>query len=202
MKSILYLVFCILIVGCGTTASSVKFSSETSADNNASFVFHDERPAGQKISRVDTSTGGESYFYGDDNINPTPPNLVKSIFASELNNELSGKVVTLREFSINVFKPEVYIDEQSLDISAASVPGGVAVKPLAKIFISAIEGMRSEKSVLIQVSGDIDGMSFSESMQETFKGSVSENDVKQTINKILQDVVSQVRVRVASNNQP
>jgi hypothetical protein len=195
MRDTLYFLFCLVLAGCSTT-SSVKFSS-TAESGQASFIMLDERNSNEKISRFEENSDGKNYFFGDDNINPTPSKLLENKFKEELNNELSGKKVTLTDFTIHVYEPEVYIDRNAMDSATSFSPEAALVAPLAEIFISAIEGMKSEKNLLVQVSGDVNGSTFSSTLQESFKGRVTENNAKQTINKVLEDLVSQVRVIVA-----
>jgi len=200
MRHTLYFLLCLVLAGCGTT-SSVKFSS-TAESEQATFKILDERAVNEKTSRLEANSSGKNYYFGDENINPKPPNILENKFKEELNNELSGKKVTVTDFTIHVYEPEVYIDQSAMDAASSSSPEAALVAPLAEIFISAIEGMKSEKNLLVQVSGNVDGASFSATLEESFKGRVTESNVKQTINKVLEDVVSQVRVIVANKSQP
>lgn len=200
MRHTPYLLLCLVLAGCGTT-SSVKFSSTAESDQ-ATFTILDERAVNEKTSRLEANSSGKNYYFGDENINPTPSNILENKFKEELNNELSGKKVTLTDFTIHVYEPEVYIDQSAMDAASSSSPEAALVAPLAEIFISAIERMKSEKNLLVQVSGNVDGAPFSGALQESFKGRVTESNIKQTINKVLEDVVSQVRVIFAKKNQP
>jgi hypothetical protein len=198
MRHTANLIICLALAGCGTT-SSVKFSSIAESEQ-ATFTILDERAVNEKTSRLEPNSSGKDYYFGDENINPKPSKILENKFKEELNNELSGKKITLTDFTIHVYEPEVYIDQSAMDAASSSSPEAALVAPLAEIFISAIEGMKSEKNLLVQVSGKVDGASFSGSLQENFKGRVTESNVKQTINKVLEDVVSQVRVIVANKS--
>jgi len=190
------LIFCFILIGCGTT-SKVNLSSEPLIDET-SFSFIDARPTQQKHSINNQEAHGKNYYFGDDNLNPSGPALVKATFQKELNSALTGKTLTLTDFDVHVYEPIASIDSDTFDTAVASTPGGYAVAPLAELLILAIEGMKSEKNVTVQIAGKLNEHSFSTNTSENFKGRVTEKNIKDTVKKALEDVISQIESIVAT----
>lgn len=199
MRNLCLIFIALLLGGCGTT-SSVKFTSEPLV-GNTSFTFTDERQESQKHSRIEESSDGKNHIFGDDNLNPTGPELLKKTLQTKIGSELSGKSISVIDFSISVYEPSVSIDREGLHASAASVPNGYAAEPLAELLILAIEGMKSEKSVLVQVAGKIDNTIFSGGGSGSFKGHVTDGNIKDVVDQALEEVILHIKSILASKKQ-
>lgn len=176
----------LLLSGCGTT-SSVTLMSETSPVQS-SFQLQDERPVQQKHSHSEVDTNGSNVFFGDDNLNPTGPKSLQMLLQKKLNTELTGKVVSLSDFIVSVYEPPVSLPNHS---------PGLDPDPIAEGLVLGFERIRSEKTVQVQVTGKIGNTPFSSSISENFKGRVTENNIVTTVQKTLEDVVSQIQEIVA-----
>lgn len=199
MRYALVTLFTLLLLGCGTT-SAVRLASEV-AQEQPSFLLLDERPPQQKSSRNEEGSDGKNLYFGDDNFTPTGPELVKAALHKKLGAELSGKSVTLTDFVVNVYEPAIAIDREGMRNVAASVPNGYAAEPLAELLVFAIESMRSEKNVNVQITGRIDDLVFSGNLSDTFKGRVSESNIKATVEKALEEVADQIQGIVTARNR-
>ena len=87
-----YFLFSLMFTGCGTT-SSVNFTQATN-NQNSSFLMLDERPVNSKQSHDENVAEGHKYYYGDNNLNPAGPELLKAFLQNRLGAELSGKTVS------------------------------------------------------------------------------------------------------------
>ena len=82
----------VLLSACGAT-SDVRIA--TPMQDVTAFTFLDERPSDNRASRIDEGVAGTSVFYGDDNLSPAAPELMKTWLYKAMSSELAGKTVTL-----------------------------------------------------------------------------------------------------------
>lgn len=163
-------------------------SEETSSatlPGTASFLLLDKRALQQKLSHKETDSNGTNSYLGDNSLNPTGPESLKTALQRKLKTALSGTSITLTDFSVTVYEPSV------------SLPyGGGAYgepDPLTKLIVLGIEKLKSEKTVLVQVTGKIGETSFSGSTSENYKGVVTDGNIRAVVDKTLEDVVSQIQ---------
>ena len=202
MRNVIYMLLSFLLVGCGST-SAVKFTSETLPER-ASFLLLDERPVKQKQSYQEIDPSAKEIFFGDDNFNPIGPELLKTTLQKKLNVELSGKTVMLTDFIVNVSVPGVFVDQNALNVGAATVStvpkpngNGYVAEPFAGLLVLTIESIRSEKNIYVKVSGKVNDIPFSVDLLESVKGRVTEDNIKSTVLKTLEDVATKIRTIVA-----
>lgn len=185
-----YVLIGILFSGCGTT-TTVKLT--TPLPEATSFTFRDERPPEQRLSRTDGGSFGANVFFGDDSLTPPVPELLKASLENRLHVELAGRTVSLTDFVVNVFDPAVSVDIDRVHSAAGSVPGGYAAAPLAGLFILGIEKVKSEKIVHIEIKGKMDLTEFSTTVSDRYRGRVTEDNIRTSLTKSLEQVVSEVK---------
>ena len=190
MRKLISLLAILFISGCGTT-SSVKMA--TQLPDKTAFVFLDERPTDQRLSRTVNGISGENVYFGDDNLSPSAPALLKAWLQNKSAIELTGKQITLLEFTVNIYDPSVSVDSSRLNTAAASVPGGYAAAPFAGLLIGGIERIRSEKIVYIKIQGKVGADEFFAVGSERFQGRVTEENVQATLIRTLDKAVAEVR---------
>ena len=188
-----------LVSACGTT-SDVRIATPT--QDVMSFDFRDERPSDNRMSRVDAGIAGTSVFYGDDNLSPAAPELMKTWLYKAMSSELAGKAVTLRLFTVSVFDPGARVDPNQSDAAKktarASVPNAGGVQgavgaALAVPIIYGIESAKSQKSLYVRIEGDLDQKPFSVIHSERVRGRVTERNVRNTIIRGLDKLVLELK---------
>jgi hypothetical protein len=181
-----------LLSACGTT-TSVRY--DTQVPESTSFSFRDERPSVEKHSRQDRNLLGTTLFFGDDNLTPAGPELLKAALESRLHANLHGKTVSLDEFTVYVYDSAAPFGSDRLH-GASSLPSGYAAAPLAGL-ISGIDKVRSDKIVRVRIKGSIDLTRFSTNTADTYRGRVTEQNIRTTLSKALDAAASEVE-RVAT----
>jgi len=190
MRYILSALFAMALSACGTV-SSVKLAIQV--PEKTSFVFRDERPPEQKLSRTDNSSSGAVVIFGDNNIVPPVTEMMRAKLQERLSTQLEGKTVSLSEFQISVIDPAVSVDMNGLHTAAASTPGGYAAAPLAGVFILGIEKIKSEKIVLIRIKGALDNMAFFSYVSDNYRGRVTEENIRTSLERVLEDVTTEIQ---------
>ena len=192
-------VLVVLLNACGAT-SDVKIA--TAVQGATSFNFRDERPADNRISRVDAGVAGTSTFYGDDNLSPAAPDLMKTWLYKGMDAELGGKTVSLREFTVSVFDPGASVDPKRLEAAKntarTSVPNAGAVQmaagaALAEPIVYAIESAKIQKSIWVRIEGQVDQKPFYVIHSEHVRGRVTERNVRNTILRGLDKLVATLK---------
>ena len=178
MRHSIPFVLVMLLSACGTT-SSVKMAVQV--PDKTSFVFRDERPAEQKISRTDTSSSGVTESYGDDKLFPPATEMLRAKLQEKLGTQLGGKTVSISTFNVRVFDPVVSVDTKGLNSAVASVRGGYAAAPLAGVLVYGIEKIKNEKSVDINIEGTVDIVPFSSVVSDRYRGRVSEDNLRTSL---------------------
>lgn len=166
--------------------TSEKTSSAT-LPGATSFLLLDKRALQQKQSHKETDSNGTNSYLGDSSLNPTGPESLKTALQRKFKTELSGMSISLTDFSVAVYEPSVSLPN-----------GGIEPDPLTKLIVLGIEKLRSEKTVLVQVTGKIGETSFSGSTSENFKGMVTDGNIRAVVDKTLEDVVSQIQLILAA----
>ena len=80
--------FVMLLSACGAT-SEVRIAAPV--QEVTSFKFLDERPSDNRASHIDGGVAGTSVFYGDDNLSPPAPDLMKAWLYKAMDSELAGR---------------------------------------------------------------------------------------------------------------
>jgi hypothetical protein len=199
MRFLFLMLLGLALVGCGTTGS-VALTPEAQQEV-ALFSVLDERPESQKHSYNEENPNGKNQYFGDDNFKPSGPEMLKATLLKQFGNQLSGKAISLTDFVVSVYEPSVTVNSSAINNAAASVPNGYAAAPLAAVLIWAIEGAKSEKNVLVQVSGKIDNEPFNGSVYENYKGRVTESNIKDSVDKALEEAVSQIKSNMERHAQ-
>jgi hypothetical protein len=188
-----------LVSACGTT-SDVRIATPT--QDVTSFDFRDERPSDNRMSRVDAGIAGTSVFYGDDNLSPAAPELMKTWLYKAMSSQLAGKAVTLRLFTVSVFDPGATVDRNQLEAAKsatrASVPNGWGMQgalgaALAEPMIYGIESAKTQKSLYVRIEGELDQQQFSVIHSERVRGRVTERNVRNTIVRALDKLVLELK---------
>ena len=188
-----------LVSGCGTT-SDVRIA--TPVQDVTSFDFRDERPADNRTSRVDAGIAGTSVFYGDNNLSPPAPELMKTWLYKAMSSELGGKTVTLRQFTVSVFDPGASVDANQVDAAKTtartSVPNAGPVQAavgaaLGESLVYGIESVKSQKSLYVRIEGDLDQKPFYIFHSERVRGRVTERNVRNTIIRGLDKLVATLK---------
>jgi hypothetical protein len=192
-------VLVMLVSACGTT-SDVRIA--TPVQDVTSFDFRDERPSDNRTSRIDAGIAGTSVFYGDDNLSPAAPDLMKTWLYKAMDPELAGRAVTLRLFTVSVFDPGASVDPKQLDAAKntarMSVPNAGALQTaagaaIAEPIIYGIESAKIQKSIWVRIEGDLDQKPFSVIHSERVRGRVTERNVRNTIIRGLDKVVATLK---------
>jgi len=172
----------VLLSACGAT-SDVRIA--TPIQGVTAFTFLDERPSDNKASHIDEGGAGTSVFYGDDKLSPASPELTKTWLQKAMGAELGAAV-----------------DRNQLDAAKntarASVPKGGGVQgaagaALAEPIIYGMESAKSQKSLYVRIEGDFDQKPFSVIHSERVRGRVTERNVRNTIVRALDKLVSALR---------
>lgn len=176
----------LFLAACGAT-SAVKLSPKLAvqAPETTGFRFVDDRAAETRVSRAVDNNGGFNNYFGDDNLSPDAPALMKAWLHNNLAAELQGRKITLSEFVVNVYAPPVTLNEAGL----AAAGGGI----FTALLIKGIESSRSEKVVHISIQGMVDAEPFFAIGSERFQGRVSDDNVQTTLVATLDKVVTDVR---------
>lgn len=158
------------------------------------FRFSDSRPAEEKVTRRDETTSGTRTVFGDSDLTPPPPAIIRGYFASHLAELLKDRSLTLNEFRVIAFDPAVSLDRDRFANTAQSVPnaspGGIL---LAVPLIYGIESMRSEKTITVVIRGTVDGKEFSSFSSEGFRGRATEQNVQSMIVAALERAVEDIK---------
>src|SRR6478735_3640610 len=97
---VLLLLVVLGLTGCGITTSA---RIRESTVETTSFVFRDMRPPEQRSSQVSRSEGAVTWAtFADDNLAPSPPDLVRTALQRKLGETLASRTVTLSKFSLSV----------------------------------------------------------------------------------------------------
>lgn len=180
MKYLLYLLISITLNGCSTTSLQNHSETTSKVNNNIAFNLVDERPAQQKQSRIVEADHGADAYLGDRELNPNGPNALKTFLQQKFGNKLGGRALALTNFTVEIYKP------------TASLPYGDADNIFAELIVLGVEKLKSEKTVLVQISGKMNGKSFSSGYSENFKGLVTNNNIRHTINMTLEALAPQI----------
>ena len=192
-------VFVMLLSACGAT-SEVRIAAPV--QEVTSFKFLDERPSDNRASHIDGGVAGTSVFYGDDNLSPPAPELMKAWLYKAMDSELAGKAVTLRQFTVSVFDPGATVDRKQLDVAQntarTSVPKGGGMQgalgaALAEPIAYGIESARMQKSIWVRIEGDLDQQPFYVIHSEHVRGRVTERNVRNTIIRGLDKLVASLK---------
>lgn len=189
MRHLFWGLVLLILGGCGT-ASSVRLA--TQAPIGSSFEFQDQRQDDQRHTRIDRSAHGASTYLGDDSLQPSGPELLRAWLHRQLDAKLKGKEVALLEFTVQIYEPAVVIDDNALQSAAASTPNGYAALPFAGLMILGIERIRSEKSVRVVIQGTVASAEFAVTASEMFRGRVTESNLRETLEKALDQAVAEV----------
>ncbi|HET7365634.1 MAG TPA: hypothetical protein VFJ70_18850 [Burkholderiales bacterium] len=188
-----------LLSACGTT-SEVHIAAPV--QGVTSFKFLDERPSDNRASHVDGGVAGTSVFYGDDNISPPAPELMKAWLSKAMDSELAGKAVTLRLFTVSVFDPGATVDPKQFDAAMntarMSVPNAGGIQTAAGAALAApiaygIESAKIQKSIWVRIEGDLDQKPFYVIHSEHVRGRVTERNVRNTIIRGLDKLVASLK---------
>jgi hypothetical protein len=189
----------VLLGACGAT-SDVKIALPI--QEVTSFKFSDERPSDNRASHIDQGIAGTSVFYGDDNLSPPAPELMKTWLYKSMSSELAGKGVTLRLFTVSVFDPGATVDpdrfEAANKTARLSVPNasglqGAAGAALAAPIVYGIESAKIQKSIWVRIEGELDQKPFSVIHSEHVRGRVTERNVRNTIIRGLDKLVASLK---------
>jgi hypothetical protein len=189
MRYLKFASLCLLLAGCGTI-TSVRF--DTSLPSTTSFTFKDERPSENRQSQQAKSRSARLLYFGDDNLSPPAPELLKAALESRRHEELKGKTVSLQEFTVYVHDVAMP-PEGDRHKAAAATPGGYAAAPFAGLFLGSFERARSDKVVRVLIRGNVDRAEFSAASSDVYRGRVSERDVQATLSKALEKATTVVR---------
>jgi hypothetical protein len=192
MRYLRFVFICLLLAGCGTV-TSVRY--DTPVPSTTSFAFKDERPPESRQSRYGKSSNAKLVYFGDDNLVPSGPELLKAALESRLHQELKGKTVSVKEFTVFVYDSAMP-PENDRQKTAASTPGGYAAAPFAGLFLGGFERARSDKVVRVLIRGNVDRAEFSTTSSDTYRGRVSERDVQATLSKALEKAAAVVQQTV------
>lgn len=190
MRQLLTMLTVLLLFGCGTTGST---RIDIAPAKFTAFDIKDARPLDQRVSSKATESYGEISRLGDDAITPSGPQLLKVWLGEKLGERLSGKMIVLSEFSVQIVDPKVTLDEHRFSNAMASTPGANAVSGLlARWLIGGIESVKSDKTVGVRITGTVDSAEFSARGGGSFKGRVSEANINSVITQALDSVVIEI----------
>lgn len=190
MRYIITTLLVVVLSACGTT-SSVKLAIQV--PDKTSFIFRDERPPEQKLSRTDNSYSGAIIIYGDDKLSPSVTEMLCATLQERLSTQLEGKTISLSKFYVRVFEPMASVDSNNLHAASASVPNGYAVEPLAGLLILGIEKIKSEKIVSIDIEGTLDKAPFTASVSDSYRGRVTEENMRKSLEHSLEQFSTELQ---------
>ena len=187
IKLIIAIFIALSFAGCGTTKS---VAIDIPISNEQSFTFLDERPADQRLARNDISRSGTTHFYADDNLTPSPAEILRRVFMNRASQLLKGRTVTLTEFDVHVTDPDVSLDPNAFYAATNTSAAGTV---LAAPAIFGIESIKSYKTVTVEIRGKIDSTELFAYHSDEFQGRVSEDDIRSVIYVALDQAIAKVQ---------
>ena len=190
MRSASLALTALLLSGCGTTTAT---KLDVRPASSTSFELRDERRFDQRITTTSRQSSGETTILGDDGVSPPLPQLFTTWLEKTLSKPLAGKVILLREFSVEIYDPDAVVNEQQYSNAASSTPGaGILGILLGRILVGGIESARMEKTVTVRINGSVGEREFSARESGGFRGRVTEADVNSVIVRTLDAVVVEI----------
>lgn len=195
-KTITAALLAVSLAGCGT-ATMTRLDVKTV--DNAAFRLVDERTAEQRTSSTNTHSYGNTTRLGDDAITPSPLALTRTWLSKTLPDWLRNKVVALREFTVQISVPNAEIDEARFQSAVLSTPGGIVAAPLARLFITGIENMRTPKSVTATIVVSAEGRDYSATDGRSFQGRVTEENIGTVVSGALDALLKTIEKPATEN---
>ena len=169
--------FTILLAGCAAPLAESPAFEPVSV---VSFVFVDQRPQVERISRSGAETRG-TVLFGDEALKPNVAETLKAALQSRLSDRLGGKRVVLNSAEVSLSAPDVTVDVGRVTESAPRTAAGVVAAPVAGVLIGLVESARSRKYVYVRLEGTVDGRTFRSSMSEQYPGRVTSDHIQSTV---------------------
>jgi len=187
------------LTGCGTVTST---KLDLAVHQAPDFEILDERPAETRVTHKSQNPEGEVTSLGDDGVNPSGPLLLQSWLSKSFSSRLSGKKLTLQEFSVEITDPTVTVDNQGFSNAVASTPGADPLSAmLAYWLIVGVERVKSEKYVGVRISGKLGDNAFTSRGDGNFKGRVSESDINSVITQALELAATQIDIGLRTEEE-
>jgi len=195
-KTITAALLAVSLAGCGT-ATMTRLDVKTV--DSAAFRLVDERTAEQRTSSTNTHSYGNTTRLGDDAITPSPLALTRTWLSKTVPDWLRNKVVALREFTVQISVPNAEIDEARFQSAVMSTPGGIVAAPLARLFITGIENMRTPKSVTATIVVSAEGRDYSATDGRSFQGRVTEENIGTVVSGALDALLKAIEKPATEN---
>jgi len=182
-----------LLSGCGST-SNVRVDSPIT--ETSSFKVYDARSDNQKAGLSDNPSNDTKY-YSDKMLNPTPSILIKSALHAKLNEALASKTVILKSFQVSVYDGSLY-GRSKFSVKPSEIPIAVFFAPLIAMaaISSSVDGINAEQLVNVEVEVDINNTYLYGGSSNQYKGHVSDENVSETINQALDNLVANIQSKL------
>ena len=192
LQSILLFTCALFCSSCGTTSTA---TIDVKTVETTSFAFEDKRPSKQRASGKEILGNSVTTTLGDEAIIPPSPKLVRTWLQQSLAAPLQGKQVELRNFITEIVEPGTAgIDEGRFASSVATVPGANPLSALlARGLIGGIESAKNTKTVRVEIEVAVNGKAIYVRWSEKYQGRVTERNVNEVIQKILDILVQHLR---------
>lgn len=130
---------------------------------------------------------------GDDSVSPPALELLKSVLERRAGPQLAGKTVHVNWLMVRIEVPNANVNERQFGTAVQSTPGGAVGAPFAFLLIQGIEGSKSSKTVLVEVDGLVDGRNFHAYSEDSYRGRVTEGNLRETMLSALEKAATQAR---------
>ena len=176
MQRLAIFVFAVLLTGCSTTTKSLRMA--VNVPSSTSFEFIDSRAPQDRTAYPPEGTLRAASF-ADDNMIPTPPELIKAWLQQALASELKGKPVELESFDFGL----------SFNRGGTN-PGHAPGVALVDLGMNSALG---PKVVFVRIGLSVKGRRVYVNASDRYFGVASEANLMDTLNKARDSLVEQVR---------
>jgi len=161
----------------------------------AEFNFIDRRAAYLSASLPPERSLDNANTLPDTCVVPSVPDFFKAWLATKFSSQLSGVTVVLKELKIETMNVPIAINSE--DFYNRAITAAPTANPLSLILASllagGIENLRGKTIVSVRVSGQIDNQEFSGAAAETFRGRISEDNIKAVLLDAAESTSSEIR---------
>jgi hypothetical protein len=189
-----------VLSGCATSMTAKIDTTPYAGEKSVKLV--DNRPKESTVKSKTFETSGAHTYLGDADIQPPTLELIQKWANSRASHIPSNSEITLNEFTVRIIEPDVTVDPRQLEQARQSTPGA---SPLAAVlagwFIEGVESIRREKTVTVQISGNVDGKAYEARAHGAFKGQLSTEDISSVIELGLKNAAESISTALSPQKQ-
>lgn len=178
---LLCLALTVLPAGASETPRSVRFDETPAA--HLDFELKDARSQEERLSFVKEDDGDTVIRFGDDAITPNVVSLLQRELQMQLGPKLAGRRVVATSISVCIWMSGSKGRTDPVYVYMPGRPGGSAFgNAIAQPLAAVLDSMRDRKTVVVNVEGEVDEMSFSANVANKFSWThLKEEDIRDAI---------------------